>query len=215
MCDFPGVGTFEGLVGPVRQSLAPRTGMPRWVYALGWKGLEGPLSPSVRIEFTLERKKGFEPSTPSLARRCSTTEPLPLPRSRLFRGSQQHPETRPKNRRPACRLTSTRLVSVYTMGSVFCLDPDCSPHGLSVLHRRQPQGVPIHPLAERILHGQYTFSSRAAPTPVGRSRRWRQPSGLPFPLLLRLGIGVKSLGTRIIASCQCLVPCSNGSHIRL
>ncbi len=25
----------------------------------------------------LERKKGFEPSTPSLARRCSTTEPLP------------------------------------------------------------------------------------------------------------------------------------------
>ena len=26
----------------------------------------------------MERKTGFEPATPSLARRCSTTEPLPL-----------------------------------------------------------------------------------------------------------------------------------------
>src|SRR3989337_1533864 len=33
--------------------------------------------PASRI---MERKTGFEPATPSLARRCSTTEPLPLSR---------------------------------------------------------------------------------------------------------------------------------------
>ena len=34
--------------------------------------------PSHLLQQELERKTGFEPATPSLARRCSTTEPLPL-----------------------------------------------------------------------------------------------------------------------------------------
>ncbi len=32
---------------------------------------------AVRLQHQMERKKGFEPSTPSLARRCSTAELLP------------------------------------------------------------------------------------------------------------------------------------------
>ena len=48
-----------------------------------WKTHPGILSP-VRLPFRhpgkmkMERKTGFEPATPALARRCSTPEPHPL-----------------------------------------------------------------------------------------------------------------------------------------
>ena len=40
-------------------------------------GLEGRCSIQLSYEYMLERKTGLEPATLALARRCSTTEPLP------------------------------------------------------------------------------------------------------------------------------------------
>jgi hypothetical protein len=41
-------------------------------------GLRGGLEPCANGKKKMERKTGFEPATPTLARWCSTAEPLPL-----------------------------------------------------------------------------------------------------------------------------------------
>src|ERR1700704_1195532 len=53
----------------------------------------------------LERAKGFEPSTPTLARSCSTTELHPHPRGwrRWFAvNGQSYAKCRPRMQQPAC-----------------------------------------------------------------------------------------------------------------
>src|SRR5690606_18262286 len=66
-------------VNPPGDPLVPRVGLE----PTRWKTHPGILSP-VRLPFShpgkmkMERKTGFEPATPALARRCSTPEPLPL-----------------------------------------------------------------------------------------------------------------------------------------
>src|ERR1700716_1814505 len=97
-----------------------------------------------RCQENLERAKGLEPSTPTLARSCSTTELHPHPRDwrrSLTGNAQSYAKCGPRMQQPAHDLRSGRIARYRELLRVNQPETGCErPPGSFVAGFREPAG---------------------------------------------------------------------------